>query len=258
MTPEQEEIQKRQVNLEGAEAELASIEAMYVEHRMALKSFEQEYLKVVDPFYQKIAYWEALITHQVFRIQSIADIQDGIAPCPDDPYEWGHQRSKASQEVEEITEPEFIPPPEQPNLKSLYRELAKRYHPDLAENPIIREKRAEVMQEINAAYQIGDLNKLIQISHRPEINDPERETAGDLLVRLIRRQAEVQRLVKESREKLAQSEQSPLSELMRHCLSGEEHDFEGVCSALKEQLSKKHEEWAEYRVQESQLWVELL
>ena len=114
------------------------------------------------------------------------------------------------------------------------------------------------MQEINAAYQLGDLNKLVQISHRPEINDPERETAGDLLVRLIRRQAQIKRLVKESREKLAHSEQSPLSELMRHCLCGEEHDFEGVCLALKETLSKKHGEWVEYREQESQLWVELL
>jgi hypothetical protein len=39
----------------------------------------------------------------------------------------------------------------------LYRELAKRYHPDLAQNPEERHERAETMLKINVAYRERDL-----------------------------------------------------------------------------------------------------
>lgn len=39
----------------------------------------------------------------------------------------------------------------------LYRELAKRYHPDLAQNPEERQLRAETMLKINVAYRERDL-----------------------------------------------------------------------------------------------------
>ena len=42
-------------------------------------------------------------------------------------------------------------------LKSLYRQLARRYHPDLTTDPVERERRNRLMAEINAAYSRRDL-----------------------------------------------------------------------------------------------------
>jgi hypothetical protein len=42
-------------------------------------------------------------------------------------------------------------------LKSLYRQLARRFHPDLTTDPVERERRNRLMAEINAAYSRRDL-----------------------------------------------------------------------------------------------------
>ena len=56
--------------------------------------------------------------------------------------------------------------PEQkiPDIKVLYRKLARRYHPDLARNESDREVSNEQMAEINQAYTSGDLKRLMKIA----------------------------------------------------------------------------------------------
>src|ERR1035438_4594398 len=48
-------------------------------------------------------------------------------------------------------------------LKTLYREVAKRVHPDLATDEADRHKREQLMAEANAAYQRGDADALRRI-----------------------------------------------------------------------------------------------
>jgi hypothetical protein len=51
-----------------------------------------------------------------------------------------------------------------PDIKTLYRRLARRYHPDLARNDIDRTQANEQMKEINHAYQAGDLKALMKLA----------------------------------------------------------------------------------------------
>lgn len=51
----------------------------------------------------------------------------------------------------------FLPSAE---LRTLYREVAKRIHPDLATDEADRLKREQLMAEANAAYQKGDAQSL--------------------------------------------------------------------------------------------------
>jgi len=46
------------------------------------------------------------------------------------------------------------------NLKKLYREVAKRVHPDLATEESERQRRHELMAEANRAYAEGDEARL--------------------------------------------------------------------------------------------------
>lgn len=261
MTPEEEEIQKREIALQEAEQALAQVETEYAEHRLQLKAFEQAYILAVQAEQAEIHRWEGLIVQQINRIHHLNSVQDGIIACPVSPYDLGDMRVGASRmpEEEEVFEPISVNAESNPDIKSLYRELARRYHPDLAENAAVRDQRAAVMQEINTAYQQRDLDKLIQISHRPEILDPERESAGDRLVWLIRRQAEVAQGVQAAQEKYRNSQASPLGQLMAYCAERpEEKRFAEVKRRLKQQIRSLKSEWGLYCQQESQIWQELL
>lgn len=51
-----------------------------------------------------------------------------------------------------------------PDIKVLYRKLARRYHPDLARNATDREVSNEQMTEINQAYNAGDVKALMRLA----------------------------------------------------------------------------------------------
>lgn len=54
----------------------------------------------------------------------------------------------------------------------LYRELAKRHHPDLARTPSERERRAELMLRVNVAYRDRDLATLRSIYLEVQLDAP--------------------------------------------------------------------------------------
>ena len=51
-----------------------------------------------------------------------------------------------------------------PDIKVLYRKLARRYHPDLARNDADRAQSNDQMKEINQAYAAGDLPALMRLA----------------------------------------------------------------------------------------------
>jgi len=51
-----------------------------------------------------------------------------------------------------------------PDIKVLYRKLARRYHPDLARSDVDRASSNEQMTEINRAYNAGDLPALMKLA----------------------------------------------------------------------------------------------
>ncbi len=70
-------------------------------------------------------------------------------------------------------------------LKTLYRQLARRFHPDFALNEEDRAYRTQLMMAINAAYTIGDLPRLEELAGEP---DPQRPSysAEDMVLALLR------------------------------------------------------------------------
>ncbi|GEM_PF-514438 len=53
------------------------------------------------------------------------------------------------------------------DLKQLYRQLVRRYHPDLTTDPVEREHRTRLMVEINDAYSRRDSTMLQALAERP-------------------------------------------------------------------------------------------
>lgn len=82
----------------------------------------------------------------------------------------------------------------QADLKPLYRELAKRFHPDLAVGDVERESRGRRMAEINAAYARGDLEALRYLADQSHVRPVLPPTLAELRAERDRLDALIARL----------------------------------------------------------------
>ena len=94
-------------------------------------------------------------------------------------------------------------------MKRLYREVAKRVHPDLTSDRADRAKRQQLMAEANEAYERGDETRLRKIFTEYEWSAEavQGEGPGAELIRVIRR-------ISQARGRLAEIE-AELQELLR-------------------------------------------
>ena len=91
-------------------------------------------------------------------------------------------------------------------LKSLYRELAKRFHPDLALGEVEREAHGKRMAEINDAYARGDLEALRRAAGQSGVRPTLPPTLAELLAERDRLDALIVRL----RQDMARLNRDPL------------------------------------------------
>jgi len=99
--------------------------------------------------------------------------------------------------------------------KTLFREAAKRLHPDLHEDPRTRRRATDAMAAANEAYRLGDLDALRRILRDWE-QSPEAIGGDDVaarLVRAIRRVSQVRELIAGARRELEALEASELNQL---------------------------------------------
>lgn len=105
---------------------------------------------------------------------------------------------------------------EKASLKQLYRQLARRFHPDMAIDEADRDYRTQMMMAINAAYAAGDLEKLELLLLEPDaphtIMIQSEEEQLDLLVRELTR---VQNRLQEIEDELARLDKHKSAVMMR-------------------------------------------
>jgi hypothetical protein len=209
--PEEEELKKKQAELSELESKLADRELFLANLRVELSAFERNYVKLVGQRYAELDDIEAKIAERVAR----AHPQD--RPAQDFA---AHARSQADTSRANVenslasSAADSVPPRSQ-TLKNLYREVAKRIHPDLATDSEDRLKRQKLMAEANRAFEEGDEAGLRRILDEYE-SSPEAvkgEGAAADLIRVIRKIAQVNRRLLEIEKDVAFLKKSELFEL---------------------------------------------
>jgi hypothetical protein len=183
-TPEEQELEKKLAELAVVEAELVQSELGLATQTAQLYEFERTYLRIVGTKYAELDRINALIEQLMLKRH------------PED-IEWRHRAHEAQEKAREsaqatngIAEPtkrESFDP--SPDVQRLYRELAKKMHPDLADDPQDRERRNRIMAEVNSAYAEGDIDRLRTLLREWETS-PEAvrgEGVAERLVRAIRK-----------------------------------------------------------------------
>lgn len=179
--PEEEELAKKQAELSQLESELADWELSFATLRGEVAAFERRYVRTVGVLYAELDEINAQLTE---RLATKSGTEEAKRVAKQARQQANESRSTVHSGI--IEAKDFAPSQE---LKSLYREVAKRIHPDLASEPEDRAKREELMARANKAYQRGDTVLLRTILEEYE-SSPEsvqgRGIAADL-VRVIRK-----------------------------------------------------------------------
>ena len=187
--PEENELRLKLLELADFEKELVEKELQLTGLRAELAAFERQYMGTVGVLYAELDEIAARIAELIaHRNPSNAQAQESA-----------HQaRKKAEESGSAVGElalkagKNFKPSPE---LRNLYREVARRIHPDLATDAADRARRQRFMAQANSAYEQGDEARLKAILEEYE-SSPDTVTGGGVgaeLVRAIRKIAQVKR-----------------------------------------------------------------
>ena len=207
--PEEEELRLKEQELQVLENQLIDREVQLTSLRGELAAFERLYLKTVGIRYAELDEIEAQIAEFLARREPNNPKAQGAAREARSRAEES-RTGTAESAVREVTR--FSP---SSSLRNLYREVARRIHPDLATDDADRAKRQKLMAEANHAYENGDEAKLRAILEEYE-SSPESvlgQGTGVDLVRIIRKIAQVKRRLVQIQTEIEQVRASDLFNL---------------------------------------------
>jgi len=152
----------RRAQLAVLRAELAAREATLTQLRNQLHSFEGRYIRQVGVLYRQLDEWEARIAELEVAHESIEETERLLREASQTPTTNPGAPCLAS-ETWATTDPQT------PTLKTLFREVAKRIHPDFALTPTDALHRTHLMALANDALRRADAALLHRMLHSHDL-----------------------------------------------------------------------------------------
>ncbi len=173
----QAEIARLKADIARQETELTALEADLLDLRRELHTFQERYDRLIKPLLDRLE----IIRSVIADLEAQHSPPPQLGPAPDRPtlesswtpppdYVPVEEQFRRAWQVPTEREAHAPPPaapetvtvgePPETAIKTLYRQLARRYHPDLTTDPAERTRRNRLMAEINDAYMRRDVEAL--------------------------------------------------------------------------------------------------
>lgn len=189
----EEELDRKRQELAALQAELAERELTLLDLKARIAAFEGLYLREVGTLYAELDEWNARIAELLAESAGTEEARAAASQARTQARE-----SEAAAHGASAAVPPFTPSPE---LKRLWRELARQVHPDSATGDADREIRNRLMAEANEAYRRGDADALKRILQEYQ-SSPESVVGSGAEAELERVTRQIERI----RRRLAQIE----------------------------------------------------
>lgn len=238
--PEDQELARKLVEQAAIESELAERELRVANLRAELTAFERRYLHFIGARYAELDEYQAQLAERLARQQPGNEraqraAREARARANDTKSVAGEKSEKEPRAFQAT-----------PEMKRMYRDVAKRIHPDLTSDRDDRAKRQQLMAEANQAYEQGDEARLAKILNAYECS-PESvhgEGPGAELIRVIRRLSQARGRLAEIEAELQQLVRSDLYELKERVSEAEKFGRD----VLREMTAKVDTQIAQVRV----------
>lgn len=237
--PEDQELARKLAEQAAIEGELAERELRVANLRAELGAFERRYLHFIGARYAELDEYKAQLAERLARQQ----------PGNDRAQEAARQARARANETKSAAGERSVHEPRAfaatPEMKRLYRDVAKRIHPDLTSDRNDRAKRQQLMAEANQAYEQGDAPRLAEILNAYECS-PESvqgDGPGAELIRVIRRLSQARGRLAEIDAELQQLVRSDLHQLNERVSEAEKYGRD----VLREMTEKVEAQIAQVR-----------
>ncbi len=151
-SPDEVALLEKREQLAAVRSRLAERESELAQFRAQLKTFEGRYLRQVGILYAELDEIEARIAEREVDLYDSDSARRRAEEARQRAQETHDAAVGAAHEAEE-----FDPPP---SLKTLFREVAKRIHPDFARDDAEQKHFTLLMARANQAYSRGDTETL--------------------------------------------------------------------------------------------------
>ncbi len=156
--PEEAELHYRRAELSTLRSTLADREAALAALRSQLHSFEARYIRQVGVLYVQLDEWHTRIAELEVAAESMHDTERLLREA--------HIREALNNPTLDDTPPTtYNVQPTTPDLRALFREVAKRLHPDFAADPNDERRRTHLMAQANDALLRKDADLLHRMLH---------------------------------------------------------------------------------------------
>ena len=247
LSPEEEECDAKQRELNAQEAILADLQLEYATLAAQLRDFHLEFICIVGIKYAELdeLLYEIAMLQASEAPEGTEESEEAETKAEAAREKAEQSREEADQGVEEEKEREKFEPTEE--LKKLYRKACMKYHPDKARNEEDKERFTKIMAEVNAAYEAGDIDKLKAIlagEHGVDDEKPD-ESIVERLIRLIKSLAQIKLVVlsvQQNIERLKQDELWSLREKVSESRENGEDLLEEMAEKVQVEIDAAREE----------------
>jgi hypothetical protein len=195
-----ESLNQLRASLAQAQNQLIEAEAELADRLAEINAFEREFEARVGHLLDKLEHLEREIERYNERIQIARNkARLGYAHIS---VEQQYRRAwQAPRTAAPTPPPEPVSPASEAVIKRLYRQLARRFHPDLAQGEADRAYRTQKMTAINDAYAARSLVELLALAQEIDTIKTGRDHSGQNEAQLIEAlQAELRRCQRRLRE----------------------------------------------------------
>jgi chromosome segregation ATPase len=240
LKPEEEELLRKRAEFAAIQATLAERELELADLRSQLAAFEGRYLRQVGTLYAELDEWKA----RILELQAQRDPSTATNQQAEEAREQARHTHETAYGDASKTQ-HFTPSPE---LKTLFREVAKRIHPDLARDSADRERRTRFMAEANSAYQAGDAEALRRIldEYRDGTDADLGDGIGAELIRIIRQISDARKRIASIEQESAALRQSEIAQLEKEAEKAQQEGRDlltELAAAVREQIQRVKKEY---------------
>jgi archaellum component FlaC len=221
--PEKKELSKRKKDLKALEKELADKELLLSTIKGELHLFADRYKRIVGGKCAELDDIKAKVlelAHQLNPDSSEVKSQADFARRQARRSLFDMADEKVNPDISPDIDASFSPSDE---IKKLFRETARKIHPDLSNDKKDREKRHILMTQLNEAYEKMDIGKIQNILDKweDELKPDEDIPLGVQLARILRQIAQVNKRIVEIDDETFELSNSEMYQVQQNMSSDE-------------------------------------